>query len=169
MKRNRTGEDMSEESHKRYRQRRQLRLQAETLRGMQESREAIATLQSLWPATFPEKIRCVRPLATGIIAAIAERTGWSRSYARGVVHVWKARDAYCEAVLRYDRRFDLNGDPVEQTISEESREQARWRLAARGVRLRRRQQQPGRRHLELSAGVLSGGENSSTTQAVLAS
>jgi hypothetical protein len=38
---------MSEESRKRYRQRRQLRLQAETLRGMQESREAIATLQTV--------------------------------------------------------------------------------------------------------------------------
>jgi sRNA-binding protein len=127
---------MSKESRKRYQQRRQLRLQTETLRGMKESREAIATLQSLWPAAFPGRIHRVRPLASGIIPAIAERTGWNRSYVRGVVHVWKARDAYCQAVLRYGQRFDLNGEPVEQTVSEEAREQARRRLTVRGARLR---------------------------------
>ena len=111
---------MIKESRKRYQQRRQLRLRAEILRGMKESREAIAMLQSLWPAAFPERFHRVRPLASGIIPAIAERTGWDRSYARGVVQVWKARDAYCKAVLRYDQRFDLNGEPVEQTVSEDS-------------------------------------------------
>lgn len=160
---------MSKESRKRYQQRRQLRLQAEILRGMKESREAIATLQSLWPAAFPDRLHRVRPLASGIIPAIAERTGWDRGYARGVVHVWKARDAYCQAVLRYGQRFDLNGEPVEQTVSEEAREQARQRLAARAARLRRRQQQPDARHPKLSPGVLSSCDNISASQVILAS
>jgi hypothetical protein len=44
MGRKRTGGEMTKESRKRYRQRRHFRLQTETLRGMKESREAIATL-----------------------------------------------------------------------------------------------------------------------------
>ena len=149
---------MSKGSRKRYQQKRQLRFRPEILRGMKESREAIATLQSLWPAAFPANFQRVRPLATGIVAAIAERTGWSRWYARGVVQVWKARKAYCEAVLRYGQRFDLNGKPVEQTVSEEAREQARRCLAARAAR-RDRQQQEDAQPPELSAGNVNSGES----------
>lgn len=150
---------MSKGSRKRYQQKRQLRFRPEILRGMKESREAIATLQSLWPAAFPDKFYRVRPLAAGIVAAIAERTGWSRWYARGVVQVWKARKAYCEAVLRYGQRFDLNGEPVEQIVSEEAREQARRCLAARATRLRDRQQQADARPPELSPGIVNSGES----------
>jgi sRNA-binding protein len=159
---------MSKESRKRYQQRRQLRLRPETLRGMKESREAIATLQSLWPAAFPNKLHKVRPLASGIIPAIAERTGWDRSYVRGVVHVWKARGAYCEAVLRYGQRFDLNGEPVEQTVSEEAREQARQRLAARAARLQARREQAKARLPEFSPGAVNSGTNKEAAEAPLA-
>jgi sRNA-binding protein len=126
---------------------------------MKESREAIATLQSLWLAAFPDKFYRVRPLAGGIVAAIAAHTGWSHWYARGVVRVWKARNAYCEAVLRYGQRFDLNGEPVEQNVSEEAREQARRCLAARAARLRDRQQQADARSPELSPEVVNSGES----------
>jgi sRNA-binding protein len=160
---------MSKERRKRYQKRRQLRLWPETLRGMKESREAIATLQSLWPAAFPDRSYRVRPLASGIIAAIAERTGWDRSYARGVVQVWKARDAYCQAVLRYGRRFDLNGEPVEQTVSEEAREQARRRLAARTARMQARREETKAQPPEFSPGDVTSGAHKETAEAAVAS
>jgi sRNA-binding protein len=160
---------MTKESRKRYRQRRHLRLQAEMLRGMKESREAIATLQSLWPAAFPNKLHQVKPLASGIIPAIAARTGWDRSYARGVVHVWKARDAYCQAVLRYGQRFDLNGEPVEQIVSEEAREQARRRLAERAARMRARREQVKTKLPEFSPGAGNIGANKEIAEAAVAS
>lgn len=130
---------MSKESCKQYQQKRQLLLQAEILRGMKEAREAIVTLQSLWPAAFPDKFHRVRPLASGIVPAIAERTGWSRGYARGVVHVWKARNAYCKAVLCYDRRFDLNGELVDQPVEDSARTGA---AAARHEKGARRSTEP---------------------------
>jgi len=40
------------------------------------------------------------------------------------------------AVLRYDRRFDLNGEAVDEAMSEDAKEQARQVLAARAARLR---------------------------------
>ncbi len=151
---------MSKESHKRYQQRQQLRLRPETLRGMKEAREAIATLQSLWPAAFPDKFHQVRPLASGIISAIAERTGWSRGYARGVVHVWKARNAYCKAVLCYDKRFDLNGEPVDQTVDDSARIQARGVLAARKARIEARNRKAAAERVDIPAAFETAGENS---------
>jgi sRNA-binding protein len=79
---------------------------------------------------------------------------------RGAGQVWKARNAYCEAVLCYDQRFDLNGKPVEQIVSEEARQQARRCLAARAARLRDRQQQADACPPELSPGVVNSGESS---------
>ena len=61
------------------------------------------------------------------------------------------------------------GEPVEQTVSEDAREQARRRLAARAARLRRRQQQQEARHPELSPGVLNSGESTRAAQMLTAS
>jgi sRNA-binding protein len=139
------------------------------LRGMKEAREAIVTLQSLWPAAFPDKFHRVRPLASGLVPAIAERTGWSRGYARGVVHVWKARNAYCKAVLCYDRRFDLNGELVDQPVEDSAREQARRRLAERAARMRARREQAKTRLPEFSPGAGNIGANKETAEAAVAS
>lgn len=109
------------------------------MRSEKEAREGIATLQSLWPATFPAKPDLVRPLAAGIIPAIAERTGWSQGYARAVVHAWKMRRAYCKAVLNFGKRFDLNGEQVDQTVEDYARKQARQRLAAIKARVEARE------------------------------
>jgi sRNA-binding protein len=151
---------MSKGSRKQYQQKRQLWRQAEILRGMNESREGIAMLQSLWPAAFPEKFHQVRPLASGIMPAIVERTGWSRGYARGVVHVWKARNAYCTAVLCYDKRFDLNGGPVDQTVDDSARIQARRLLAARKARIEARNRKAAAERVDISADFAKTGENS---------
>jgi sRNA-binding protein len=160
---------MSKESRKRYQQKRQLRLQAEILRGMKEAREAIVTLQSLWPAAFPDKFHRVRPLASGIVPAIAERTGWSRGYARGVVHVWKARNAYCKAVLCYDRRFDLNGELVDQPVEDSAREQARRQLAARKARVEARNRKAAAENVDIPAAFAKTGEISGAAHIASAS
>lgn len=122
-------------------------------RGLKEAREGIARLQSLWPAAFPAKTDMVRPLALGIVAVIADVAGWDRSYARAVVRVWKTRSAYCEAVLRFDRRFNLNGEPVDEPVSDEAREQARRRLADRAARVRGRQEEMSAGNPDLSVGL----------------
>ena len=127
-------------SRKRQNGGRHWREHAEMLRGFKEARTGIEKLQCLWPAAFPAKGHLVRPLASGIVRQIANAAGWNWAYARGVVHVWKARSAYCDAVLRYDRRFDLNGEPVDEAVLEDAKEQARRVLAARAARMRAREE-----------------------------
>ena len=99
-------------------------------RGMNESRAAIADLQRRWPAAFPPVARDVRPLAGTIVAAIAAALGWSVPYCKGVLHVWKQRKAYCDAVLTYDLRRDLDGLPTEARVDADARRMAQAQLAA---------------------------------------
>jgi sRNA-binding protein len=99
-------------------------------RGLKESAVAIEVLRSLWPNAFPQKGHLVRPLVTGLAGQIAERTGWSRHYTVGVLLGWKLRRAYCDAVLRYDHRFTLDGEEViEAVVEDAAREQAQKQLA----------------------------------------
>jgi ProQ/FINO family len=100
----------------------------ETKRGLTESAASVEVLRSLWPAAFPKRNDLVRPLARGLIPAIAEGTGWSPAYAQGVVEGWKRRVAYCKAVLTFDRRWNLNGEKTDDTVTDEARELARQRL-----------------------------------------
>ena len=99
-------------------------------RGMTESRAAIADLQRRWPAAFPPDARNVRPLAGTIVAAIAAELGWNVPYCKGVIHVWKLRKAYCDAVLTYDLRRGLDGLPTEALVDAEARRMAQAQLAA---------------------------------------
>lgn len=101
----------------------------EKLRGLKEGRSGIEVLQSLWPLAFPKKGHLVRPLACGIAEEIAERTGWSVAYTHGVLQAWKLRDRYCDAVLRYDRRWNLDGEETAETVDDVGRKMARERLA----------------------------------------
>lgn len=102
---------------------------AERLRGLKESAANIEVLRSLWPAAFPEKSHLVRPLTEEAAVTIAERTGWSPAYARGVLAGWKNRSAYCKAVLWHDRRWTLDGQETEAVVDAEARETARKQLA----------------------------------------
>jgi sRNA-binding protein len=107
----------------------------ERLRGLKESAASVEMLRSLWPLAFPKKAPLVRPLSADAIARIVEQTGWSRAYARGVLEGWKGRYAYFEAVLRYDRRWNLNGEEIaESVVDERARDTARRRLAAMEAR-----------------------------------
>ena len=99
-------------------------------RGMTESRAAIADLQRRWPAAFPLAVRDVRPLAGVIVVAIAAELGWSVPYCKGVLHVWKQRKAYCDAVLTYDLRRGLDGLPTEALVGADARRMAQAQLAA---------------------------------------
>ena len=104
------------------------------IRGMKESRDSIAQLRSIWPAAFPAKSDLVRPLALRLISVIAARMGWGHWYARGVLRGWKARDAYCNAVLRHGQRFNLDGEPVDEVVDDEAKELARQQLARNAKR-----------------------------------
>ena len=42
---------------------------------------------------------------------------------------------YCKAVLRYEHRYDLNGEVTEEIVDDRAREQAQQKLAARAARL----------------------------------
>jgi sRNA-binding protein len=113
----------------------------ERLRGMKEGRSGVEALQSLWPLAFPKKSHLVRPLSSGIVEKIVERTGWNPAYTRGVLQSWKMRDRYCEAVLRYDRRSNLDGEETAETVSDIARKMARERLATLAARRLKREQE----------------------------
>src|SRR5271165_1381263 len=95
-------------------------------RGAKDARQAFELLRARWPKAFPAKSHEVRPLASAV-PAIVEALGWSPQYAKGVLSVWKGREAYCRAVLAYPQRIDLNGSPTED-IDDEARALAKGRL-----------------------------------------
>ena len=118
------------------------RLDEDRRRGMRESRDAIATRQARWPAAFPKQWHLVRPLTNASLTQIAESTGWSKNYTRGVLCVWKSRDAYCQAVLQHTRRHGLDGAASEEEVDDRARQQAEERLAInRAARVRRQEKE----------------------------
>ena len=98
-------------------------------RGMKEQRTSIPLLQQRWPTAFSQDLRQVRPLAIAIIATLSAEFGWSLPYTKGVLLVWKQRTAYCNAVLRYDDRIDLDGAPSGQQVGDQARLDAHGTLA----------------------------------------
>ena len=60
----------------------------------EEASQQFEALRARWPKAFPAKASDVRPLAVGVVPIIAAEMGWSWGYARAVLGVWKARDAY---------------------------------------------------------------------------
>ena len=126
--------------------------QSEWLRGLKESAAGIEVLRSFWPNAFPQQRHLVRPLVAGLAGQIAERTGWSPQYITGVLRSWKLRRAYCEAVLRHDRRFSLSGEEVAEAVVEEgAREQARRQLARLAARRVKDSKERPKRHAPAQA------------------
>src|SRR3954463_8339220 len=101
---------------------------SETQRAYREARVAIALLQQRWPAAFPETPQQIRPLITGLTPLVAAALDWSHPYTRAVLRTWKLRPAYCRAVLDHPVRFDLDGNPTEQSVGEDARTMAKTRL-----------------------------------------
>jgi hypothetical protein len=113
----------------------------EWLRGLKESAAGIEVLRSFWPKAFPQQAHLVRPLVSGLAGQIAERMGWSPRYAAGVLRGWKLRRAYCQAVLHYERRWNLEGEEVADAVVEDAaRELASKQLARIAARRAKRQQ-----------------------------
>ncbi len=96
-------------------------------RGAQDSWQAFDLLRAIWPKAFPAKSHEVRPLVN-VTAEVQEAFGWSPAYAKGVLSVWKAREAYCRAVLAYPNRVGLDGSPTEAIVDDQAREMATARL-----------------------------------------
>ncbi len=100
--------------------------------------QKIELLRAKWPKAFPAKSHEVRPLTNGAQQAMVEEFGWSPDYARAVLTVWKLRPAYCNAILRYPTRINLDGSPSGEEIDDAARATATKRLEERTARQARK-------------------------------
>jgi sRNA-binding protein len=107
---------------------------SEKRRGYQEAGQKIELLRAKWPKAFPALAHQVRPLTNSAQQVIIEEFGWSADYARAVLAVWKLRPAYCNAILRYPTRINLDGSPSDEIIDDTSRATALVRLEERAAR-----------------------------------
>jgi len=78
-----------------------------------EAAGQLKLLREKWAIAFPVKDEDVRPLALGATGEIAAAMGWSIPYTLSVLRHWKMTAAYCNAILRYEVRIDLDGVPTE--------------------------------------------------------
>jgi sRNA-binding protein len=101
---------------------------AEHLRGRKASSQHIPALSEKWPAAFPADNRKVRSLAKATMP-IAEAMGWTPAFTHGVLMAWKSRVAYCNAVLRYNERINLDGSPSGVMVDDAARAMATQQLA----------------------------------------
>jgi sRNA-binding protein len=113
----------------------------EGTKGWRDARRVIPLLQEKWPLAFPTKSHLVKPLASSVPRVISETMGWDISYTRGVLSVWKRRNAYCDAILRGGPRIDIDGKATPEPVDESSRQQAQQELAARIARAKAAQQE----------------------------
>jgi sRNA-binding protein len=124
---------------------------SERRRGYQEARQKIELLRTKWPQAFPAKAHAVRPLTNGAQQAIIETFGWSAAYARAVLSVWKLGPAYCNAILRYPKRINLDGSPSDEEIDDRSRAAATARLEQRAERQAKERAKAERQKLQVTA------------------
>ena len=111
---------------------------SEKKRGYEEGGQKIELLRARWPKAFPAKSHEVRPLTNGAQQAMVEEFGWSPDYARAVLTVWKLRPAYCNAILRYPTRINLDGSASGEEIDDAARATATKRLEERAARQARK-------------------------------
>ena len=107
----------------------------ETKRGYQEAFKQFEVLRTTWPQAFPAEPRNIRPLASNKARMVADALGWSYPYTRAVLRVWKGRDAYCRAILRYPQRIDFDGSPSGEDVDDEACAQAKAQLEKIAERL----------------------------------
>jgi sRNA-binding protein len=100
---------------------------AERLRGFKDASAQIEVLKVKWPVIFNDP-KNIRPFASSVLPEITAALGWSHAYGRGVFQVWKGRNAYCRAVLRYSVRVNLDGSASEETVDDKARETAKAQL-----------------------------------------
>lgn len=111
---------------------------AERRKGLREAPEKFEQLRQKWPKAFPAKSHEVRPLAKETAKTVATEFGWNYQYARAVLERWKLRNAYCCAVLTYQKRYTLDGLESDEPVDERAKTRAREMIENRQAR---RQQQ----------------------------
>jgi sRNA-binding protein len=107
---------------------------AEQARGFKEGFHHFEALRARWPKAFPLKSHEIRPLATGARQALVEEFGWSPGYAQGVLAAWKMRLAYCQAILRYPTRINLDGSASDEEVGDQARALAQKQLERHAAR-----------------------------------
>jgi hypothetical protein len=68
-----------------------------------------------------------------------------------VLAVWKLRPAYCNAILRYPTRINLDGSPSDDKIDDTSRATATLRLEQRAERQAKERAKAERQKLQVTA------------------
>src|SRR5208337_2589375 len=116
-------------------------------RGAKDARQAFELLRARWPKAFPAKSHEVRPLASAV-PAIVEALGWSPQYAKGVLSVWKGREADCRAQGSASKASRRAGDGRSKRpagTGARSGALSPWRRQRRSPPLPRRGQSPSGR------------------------
>lgn len=101
----------------------------EILAGIRDTKEIFALIRRKYPAAFPDNLKDIRPLKVNIAREIGAALGYSSYYIRGALRRYVMSGKYCHAVLRYDDRVGLDGEPCGERIDEAARTLARIRLA----------------------------------------
>jgi sRNA-binding protein len=107
---------------------------AEKARGFKDGFHHFELLRSRWPEAFPLKSHEIRPLTTRARPALIEEFGWSPGYAQGVLAAWKMRHAYCQAILRYPARINLDGSAGDEEVGDHARFLAKRQLERHAAR-----------------------------------
>lgn len=107
---------------------------AERARGFKDGFQHFELLRAKWPKAFPLKSHEIRPLTNSAQQAMIDEFGWSPGYAKGVLAAWKIRLAYCQAILRYQTRINLDGSASDEEVSDISRQQSKTQLERHATR-----------------------------------
>jgi sRNA-binding protein len=124
---------------------------SEKKRGYEEGGQKIELLRARWPKAFPVKSHEVRPLTNGAQQTMVEEFGWSPAYARAVLTVWKLRPSYCQAILRYPMRINLDGSPTGEEVDDAARATAKARLEERVARRAKKAAREEKKRLRAAA------------------
>ncbi len=107
---------------------------AERARGFKDGFQKFELLRAKWPKAFPLKSHEIRLLANSASQGLIDEFGWSVGYATGVLAAWKMRYSYCQAILRYPTRINLDGSASNEEVNDNSREQAKRQIENHAAR-----------------------------------
>jgi sRNA-binding protein len=128
-----------------------LNKKAEKERGFKEGFQLFELLRDRWPEAFPRKSHEIRPLANSVNQALTEEFGWSPNYARGVLAAWKMRHAYCQAILHYTIRINVDGSTSDEEIGDIARQQAKAQLERHAARQAKKAEKAEQERLRAAA------------------
>ena len=98
---------------------------AERRRGVIEAYRSVALLQKRWPGLFGDD---ARPLASTCVGEIAAAMEWSVPFTKPAVVRWKRSVRYCQAILKYTERVNLDGSASDEVVDDKARALAQANL-----------------------------------------